>query len=62
MNKSKLEKLKAMGWQVGSDQEFLRLSDEEAELFEAKLAQADCPELKRRTKSRIPAKLAHRSE
>jgi predicted XRE-type DNA-binding protein len=38
MHKQKRKALEADGWKVGTAQEFLRLSDEEAELIELKLA------------------------
>ena len=40
MNHGKMEKLKQAGWKVGTTQEFLGLSDEEAALIEIKLALA----------------------
>jgi ribosome-binding protein aMBF1 (putative translation factor) len=40
MKKSKAERLKKSGWKVGSAQEFLGLTDEEAALIEMKLALA----------------------
>ncbi len=38
MDKRKRAKLRAAGWTVGTSQEFLRLSDEEAAIVEFKLA------------------------
>ena len=40
MKKTKKERLKKAGWKVGTAQEFLALSDEEAALIEMKLALA----------------------
>lgn len=40
MNKSKMEKLKAAGWKVGTVADFLDLSKEEAALVEIKVALA----------------------
>ena len=41
MKKSKLDRLRAAGWKVGSAREFLDLSKEEAALIDLKLALAD---------------------
>ena len=38
MDKVKKEKLQAKGWKVGSTQEFLGLSDEEARLIDTKIS------------------------
>ena len=38
MNKTKLQKLQAAGWKVGSTKDFLKLSDEETMLVELKLS------------------------
>lgn len=38
MHKRKRKALEADGWNVGTTQEFLRLSDEEATLIDVKLA------------------------
>ena len=38
MKTPKLERLQAVGWKVGSAQDFLQLSDEEAQLVAIKLA------------------------
>jgi DNA-binding XRE family transcriptional regulator len=38
MKRSKRSKLKAHGWKIGDTQDFLRLSDEEIEYIEIKLA------------------------
>ena len=38
MNSTKLKKLRAAGWKVGSARDFLNLSDEEAMLVELKLS------------------------
>lgn len=52
MNSSKLKKLQAAGWKVGSARDFLNLTDEEALLVELKLSLADA--LKRaRTKRHL---------
>lgn len=59
MEKSKLEKLKAKGWQVGSVQNFLHLSDEEAEFIEVKLALSRYLEQKRKTKHLTQSQVAH---
>jgi len=40
MNSAKLKKLQAAGWRVGSAQDFLKLSDEEAMLVELKVSLA----------------------
>lgn len=40
MQKSKAQRLKKAGWKVGTTQEFLGLTDEEAALIEMKLALA----------------------
>jgi len=40
MKKTKIERLKKAGWKVGTAQQFLGLSDEEAALIEMKLALA----------------------
>jgi DNA-binding XRE family transcriptional regulator len=41
MKKSKLDRLRAAGWKVGSTREFLDLSKEEEALIDLKLALAD---------------------
>lgn len=46
MNKEKRARLEAAGWRVGTVQEFLSLTDEEAAYIEIRLALSD--ELKRR--------------
>jgi ribosome-binding protein aMBF1 (putative translation factor) len=40
MNSAKLKKLQAAGWRVGSDKDFLKLSDEKAMLVELKVSLA----------------------
>jgi ribosome-binding protein aMBF1 (putative translation factor) len=40
MNATKLKRLRAAGWKVGSTRDFLKLSDEEAALVELKLSLA----------------------
>ncbi len=40
MNTTKLKRLRAAGWKVGSTKDFLKLSDEEAALVELKLSLA----------------------
>ena len=40
MNATKLKRLRAAGWKVGSAKDFLKLSDEEAALVELKLSLA----------------------
>jgi len=40
MNATKLKRLRAAGWKVGSTKDFLKLSDEEAALVELKLSLA----------------------
>ncbi|MBL8805082.1 MAG: XRE family transcriptional regulator [Planctomycetes bacterium] len=49
MKKSKINRLRAAGWRVGSVREFLELSDEDVALIELKLAVAD---VIRRTRQR----------
>ena len=41
MKKSKIDRLRAAGWKVGSARELLRLSSEESDLIELKLAVAE---------------------
>ena len=42
MSKSKKDKLKAAGWNIGTAAEFLKLTPEEAALVEIRLALAKC--------------------
>lgn len=48
MNKTKRKKLEAKGWKVGTVQDFLKLSDEEAAYVELKLALAKNVQKRRR--------------
>lgn len=48
MNKAKRKKLEAKGWKVGTVQDFLKLSDEEAAYVELKLALAKNVQKRRR--------------
>jgi transcriptional regulator with XRE-family HTH domain len=65
MNDAKRRKLEAKGWRFGSAQEFLGLSDEEAEIIELKLKLARSLKerrLKRRMGQTQVAKLVHSSQ
>ena len=53
MKTNKLDRLKAGGWEVGSTEDFLQLSDEEARLVELKLSLISAVK-----KSRIKRKLS----
>jgi predicted XRE-type DNA-binding protein len=59
MEKLKRERLKAKGWQVGSVQEFLNLSDEESEFIEVKLALSHQLLQKRKNKHLTQIQLAN---
>ncbi len=48
MNRLKRRRLEAAGWKIGSVQEFLSLSDQEAAYIELKLKLAECLRKKRR--------------
>jgi DNA-binding XRE family transcriptional regulator len=49
MEKLKKERLEKNGWKIGSAQDFLKLSDEESEFVEVKLALSHYLQQKRRT-------------
>jgi hypothetical protein len=53
MKTNKLDRLKASGWEVGSTEDFLQLSDEESRLVELKLSLISAVK-----KSRIKRKLS----
>lgn len=53
MKTAKLERLKAAGWKVGNAEDFLQLSDEEAQLVALKLSLINAVK-----KSRIKSKLS----
>ncbi len=53
MKTNKLDRLKAVGWEVGNTEDFLQLSDEEARLVELKLSLISAVK-----KSRIKRKLS----
>ena len=53
MKANKLDRLKASGWEVGSTEDFLQLSDEESRLVELKLSLISAVK-----KSRIKRKLS----
>ncbi len=53
MKTTKIERLKAEGWKVGSAEDFLKLSDEEAQLVALKLSLINAVK-----KSRIKRKLS----
>ena len=54
MNADRKKKLEARGWKVGTVQEFLGLTDEEATLIEIKLALSR--ELRKRREARMTQK------
>jgi DNA-binding XRE family transcriptional regulator len=59
MKKSKKERLEKAGWKIGSVQEFLELSNEEAALIEMKLALAKYLKDRRIKKKLTQDQLAH---
>jgi hypothetical protein len=60
MKRSKKERLEAAGWCVGTAEEFLRLSPEEAAFVEMKLALATSPKKRRRSRKLTQTQLAKR--
>jgi ribosome-binding protein aMBF1 (putative translation factor) len=60
MRKAKKEKLEAAGWRVGTAQEFLGLSKEEAAFVEMKLALAGSVRRRRQAKRLTQTQLAKR--
>ncbi len=60
MKKSKAERLKKAGWTVGTTNEFLMLTDEEAALIEIKLALARSLRDRRRSHDMTQSELAKR--
>ena len=60
MKKSKLDRLRAAGWKVGSTKEFLGLSKEEVALIDLKLSLADLLREERREQGLTQAALAKR--
>lgn len=60
MKKSRQDKLEKAGWQVGTAQEFLGLSDEEAALVEMKLALARSVKRRRQAQDLTQGELAAR--
>ncbi len=65
MRKAKRERLEANGWKIGSTNEFLALSDQEAEYIELKLKLAESLREKRRQRrlgQTDMAKLVHSSQ
>ena len=60
MNKSKRKKLESKGWKVGTAQDFLALSNEEAVYIELKLALAKNLQKRRRTLKITQTDLAKR--
>jgi DNA-binding transcriptional regulator YiaG len=60
MEKTKRERLQKAGWAVGSAQDFLDLSDEEAALIEMKLALARSLKVRREEQNLTQSALARR--
>ena len=60
MRKSKKERLEKKGWKVGSVQEFLGLSDEEAAYVELRLRLADTLRRRRQKQNLSQSELARR--
>ena len=60
MNKAKRKKLESKGWKVGTVQEFLKLSDEEAAYVELKLMLAKNVQKRRRAMNLTQTALARR--
>jgi ribosome-binding protein aMBF1 (putative translation factor) len=60
MNSSKLKKLQAAGWKVGSAKDFLDLSDEEAMLVELKVSLASALRQARAKRGLSQVELAQR--
>ena len=58
MKKAKRQKLESKGWKVGSAQDFLRLSDEEAAYIEMKLALSEKLKERRQRKKMTQTELA----
>ena len=58
MKKAKREKLEGAGWRVGSAEEFLELSKEEAAFVEMKLALADSIRRRRQARKLTQTQLA----
>lgn len=60
MKKSKLDRLRAAGWRVGSTKEFLGLSKEEVALIDLKLSLADLLREERQRQNLTQAAVAKR--
>ena len=60
MNATKLKRLRAAGWKVGSAKDFLKLSDEEAALVELKLSLASALKQARQKRRLSQVDLAER--
>jgi len=60
MNKAKRKKLESKGWKVGTVQDFLKLSDEEAAYVELKLMLAKNVQKRRRAMNLTQTALARR--
>ena len=60
MNKAKRKKLESKGWKVGTVQEFLKLSDEEAAYVELKLLLAKNVQKRRRALNLTQTALARK--
>jgi len=60
MRRSKRQKLEKKGWRLGSAQEFLGLSEQEAAYVELRLRLADSLKARRRTQNLTQAALARR--
>lgn len=60
MRRSKKERLKKKGWKIGSVQDFLGLSDEEAAYVELRLRLADTLRRRRRKQNLSQSELARR--
>jgi len=60
MNSTRLKRLRAAGWKVGSTKDFLKLSDEEAMLVELKLSLTDALKQVRRKRRLSQIDLAQR--
>jgi hypothetical protein len=53
MKTDKLKRLQAVGWKVGSAEDFLQLNEEEARLVALKLSQIDLAQRMKSSQSRI---------
>ena len=60
MSSTKLKRLKAAGWKVGTTREFLGLSDQEAALVEVKLSLIDALKKSRQKRRLSQVELAQR--